>query len=100
MKKILLLLLITFIFLTGCSLVDITGRIAQEVEKVPTQLETDQANLGRALSEKQESYCYPIQNQDIREDCFISVAHELRDPGICNNLLGNSLRDSCKKGIE
>ena len=98
MKKLIALILL--IFLTGCSIEELTGRVAQEVEKVPTQLETDQANLEKALSEREVSPCYSIQNQEIREDCFISVANELSDPRICNNLLGNSLRNQCKAGIE
>ena len=84
------------IFLTGCS---ITGRVIEEVEKVPTQEEKDQADLEKAIDEQDVSICYSIQTQPVREACFTKLAQELKDPSICKNLLG-SLREYCKAGIE
>ena len=56
-------------------------------------------NLEKAIAEKDISVCYNIQTQNIREICFIKLAQELNDPSICNNLLGESLKSSCKAGI-
>ena len=88
-------LLLLIIFLTGCAF---TGRVVEEVEKYPTQQEKDQTNIEKALAEKDVSYCYSTQTQEIREECFMSLAQELGDPSICENLLG-SLRYSCEAQI-
>ncbi len=94
MKKILSLLLL-LIFLTGCG---ITGRIIDEVEEQPVQTEKDQARLDEAVEEKDVSNCYYIQDQLLREECFKTLAKELNDPSICDNLLGG-LKESCKEEI-
>ena len=94
--KRLILLLVMIVILTGCG---ITGRVVQEVEEIPTQNEKDQAELEAAVSSKDVSACYGIETQPTREVCFILLAKELNDPDICNNLLGKTLRESCKAGI-
>lgn len=95
MRKILLLAVLV-IFLTGCG---ITGKVVQEIEQQPTQDEKEQAMLDEAISEKDVTKCYTMQTQHIREACFMKLAQELKDPSICMNLLGKSLRDTCKAGI-
>ncbi len=84
------------ILLVGC---EITGRVVEEIENTPTQEEKNQIDLENALAEKDISVCYGIQSQLIRDDCFVLLAKELRDESICNNLLGKSLRNSCKDNI-
>lgn len=99
MKRILILitLLITLlVFLTGC---EITGKVVEEIEQQMTQGEKDFLELNNALGDQDVSICYSIQTQGIREDCFITLAKDLQDPSICNNLLGISLKDSCKENI-
>jgi len=95
MNKILALILV-LVFLTGC---EITGRVVQEIGDQQTQEEKDQASLEQALAEKDVSICYSIQTQPVREVCFISLARELKDESICNNLLGKTLKNSCKSAI-
>ena len=95
MRKIILAILLMFL-ITGCS---ITGRVIQEAEKVSIQEDRDQADLEKALTTKDVSMCYYIQTQPTRESCFMKLAQELKDPSICNNLMG-SLRESCKAGIQ
>ena len=79
------------VVLTGCG---ITGRVVEQVEKQPTQEESDLASLNIALAEKDVSVCYPIETQPIREQCFMQLAEELKDESICRNLMG-SLRKAC-----
>ena len=66
MNKILLLIVLS-LFLTGCG---ITARVVEEIEEQPTQEEKDLMILDKALSEKDASICYPIQDQPTREKCF------------------------------
>ena len=89
-------MILLLVFLTGCT---ITGRVIEEIDKQPTQEEKDQVSLEKAVKEKDVGACYFIQTQPVREVCFILVAKELKDPSVCNNLLGKSLRNSCKAGI-
>ena len=96
MKKI-LSLIVLLLFLTGCG---ITGKVVEEVKEQSTQEEKDSVDLYRAMAEKDVSVCYSIQTQPVREECFIKLAEELKDPSICDNLLGKSLKDSCKENIE
>ncbi len=95
MKRILILLTL-LIVLTGCG---ITGKVVEEVKEQQTQEEKDTDNLIQAISEEDVSICYDLQTQNIREECFKSLAKDLHDPSICNNLLGRSLRDDCKEDI-
>ena len=95
MKRIFALILV-LMFLVGCG---ITGRVVEEIEEYPTQEKKDMANLEKALDKKDVAACYSIQTQGVREACFIGLAKELGDPSICNNLLGRSLRNSCKENI-
>ena len=95
MKRIIALILV-LVFLAGCG---ITGRVVEEIEEQQTQEEKDTSSLEQALAEKDVSKCYGIQTQNIREVCFIGLAKELNDASICNNLLGRSLKNSCKAGI-
>ena len=88
------LILVCMLFLTGCT---ITGTAVAEIEPT-TLLHRDKANYDSALVEEDISYCYSIQTQPIREECFLALAQKLQDPTICNNLLG-SLQRSCKAEI-
>ena len=47
------------------------------------------------LVEEDVSVCYPIETQNIREQCFMLLAEKTKDESICRNLLG-SLRETCK----
>lgn len=95
MRQILILIML-LVVLTGCQ---ITGKVVEEIEEQQTQEEKDYIELNQAIAEKDISVCYSIQTQQIREECFISLAKELNDPSICNNLLGKALKDSCKENI-
>jgi len=95
MKRILGLIAI-LILITGC---EITGRVVQEVENQTTQADRDIDNLEKAVKEDDLALCYKIQNQQIREDCFIQMAQLRENPSICNNLLGNSFREQCRESI-
>ncbi len=97
MKHTLLLFLMIGVLLSGCTM---TGRAVQEVEKVPSLEERDSEDIKKAVDEKDITICYSIQTQHIREACFIKLAQEMEDPSICSNLLGKSLKESCKAGIE
>lgn len=96
MNKKTIALLIFLLFLTSCT---ITGKAVEEIKKQPTQQERDLTNLAQAQQEKDVSYCYYIENQPIREECFLSLAQQLNDPSICSNLLG-SLKESCLSSLQ
>ena len=91
MKKFFLLILL---LLTGCT---ITGVPFVEVEKLTLE-DKDKSRLEGAIQEQDVSECFSIQTQLIREKCFVTLAQDLQDEAICNNLLGE-LKDKCKKEI-
>ena len=91
MRRILSLLLLV-IFLTGCGM---TGKVVEEIENQPTKEDSDLNALNVALAEKDVSVCYYIETQPVREQCFMLLAEELKDPSICKNLMG-SLRTTCQ----
>ena len=94
MRRILLIIPV-LLLLAGCGM---TSKVVSEVEEAPTIGDRDQVKLEQALAEKDASVCNYIQTQDKREECFVSVAKELNDPSICNNLL-KPLRNSCKEAV-
>jgi PBP1b-binding outer membrane lipoprotein LpoB len=80
------------ILLTGCQ---ITGYVTKEISKAETVEDKDLKLMAEAVNEKSPSKCNFIQTQNIREQCFISLASILNDSSICNSLLAPSPRDKC-----
>jgi len=89
--------ILLIIFISGCGM---TGRVVEEVQEQSSQQDTDKISLTQAIAQKDVTKCYGIQNQPIRESCFIQLAQITNDTSICNNLFGRSLKNTCKKAIQ
>ena len=84
MKYNIIITILILILLTGCT---ITGFVAKEIEDTETVDEKDLKLLTQAIDEKDTSKCNYIQVQNIREQCFTSLAEILNDKSICDSLL-------------
>ena len=97
MKLKIILTIFILILLTGCGM---TGYVAKEIEDTGTIADKNLAQLAEAVNDKDPVKCNYIQVQDIREQCFMSLAVILDDKAICNSLLAPSPRDKCLEQFE
>jgi len=47
------------------------------------------------VAEEKKADCEQVQNQDMRLVCYLNLAYELKDPGICDKIADRKNKELC-----
>jgi hypothetical protein len=55
----------------------------------------DQQRVTGPVAEEKKAGCEQVQSQDMRIVCYLNLAYELKDPGICDKIADRKNKELC-----